>query len=330
MFDLGDAAGIAGAGAIIYGFQKAIEARRGDQTKLIDTAEHLAAATEGDKEIIAALEEFVKTQDAMEKATDDYLNGKITDEEFEEIIKRANAASEAFLKLEDSAKVLDAYNSWRTGNSIADWILPDNWEQLGLDAAGGLKNGLDNGLDDVEQAGKDLGSAVIDAAKGALDEHSPSREMEIIGGNADIGLANGIYNRADEAIRAAQWLADEVAATFQNALDIHSPSGVFEDFGEFTGIGYAGGVEKSIARVEQAVGKMVSAATNRPIRMLGGMPYGAAAYGASAQAAGRSASGVSPSDMLHVTIQVDGEDLADIMAPLINGKIGAMVQATKR
>ena len=34
--------------------------------------------------------------------------------------------------------------------------------------------------------------------------------------------------------------------------------------------------------------------------------------------------------MFHVTIQVDGEDVADIMAPLINGKIGAMVQATKR
>ena len=213
-------------------------------------------------------------------------------------------------------------------NDLED--LPDDWFNVGTDATEGLKNGLDNGLDDVEQAGKDLGSAVIDAAKDALDEHSPSREMEIIGGNADVGLANGIYNRADEAIRAAQWLADEVAATFQNALDIHSPSGVFEDFGEFTGIGYAGGVEKSIARVEQAVGKMVSAATNRPIRMLGGMPYGAAAYGVSAQAAGRSASGVSPSDMLHVTIQVDGEDLADIMAPLINGKIGAMVQATKR
>ena len=208
--------------------------------------------------------------------------------------------------------------------------LPDDWFNVGTDATEGLKNGLDDGLEEVEQAGKDLGNAVIDAAKGALDEHSPSREMEIIGENASVGLANGIYNRADEAIQAAQWLADQVAATFQNALDIHSPSGVFEDFGEFTGIGYAGGVEKSIARVEQAVGKMVSAATNRPIRMLGGMPYGAAAYGASAQAAGRSASGVSPSDMLHVTIQVDGEDLADIMAPLINGKIGAMVQATRR
>ena len=207
--------------------------------------------------------------------------------------------------------------------------LPDDWFNVGTDATEGLKNGLDDGLEEVEQAGKDLGTAVIDAAKGALDEHSPSREMEIIGENASVGLANGIYNRADEAIQAAQWLADQVAATFQNALDIHSPSGVFEDFGEFTGIGYAGGVEKSLARVEQAVGKMVSAATTRPVQMLGGMPYGAA-YAQSAQSAGRSASGVSPSDMLHVTLQVDGEDLADIMAPLINGRIGAIVQATRR
>ena len=207
--------------------------------------------------------------------------------------------------------------------------LPDDWFNVGTDATEGLKNGLDDGLDDVEQAGKDLGNAVIDAAKGALDEHSPSKVMEVIGENASVGLANGIYNRADEAIQAAQWLADQVAATFQNALDIHSPSGVFEDFGEFTGIGYAGGVEKSLARVEQAVGKMVSAATTRPVQMLGGMPYGAA-YAQSVQAAGRSASGVSPSDMLHVTLQVDGEDLADIMAPLINGRIGAIVQATRR
>lgn len=323
--------GVASMAGFTYAWEKAIEARRGDQSKLVDTAEHLAAATEGDKALKEAFEEYVKTQREMEEADYAYFGGEITDKQFEEIINKATEASKAFLDMKDSEKVLDAYNSWRAGNSINnfDWILPDNWEELGLGATDGLSSGLEQGTGDVETAAKDLGNAVIDAAKDALDEHSPSREMEIIGGNADVGLANGIYNRADEAIRAAQWLADEVAATFQNALDIHSPSGVFEDFGEFTGIGYAGGVEKSIARVEQAVGKMVSAATTRPVQMLGGMPYGAA-YAQSAQAAGRSASGVSPSDMLHVTLQVDGEDLADIMAPLINGKIGAMVQATRR
>ena len=323
--------GVASLAGFTYAWEKAIEARRGDQSKLVDTAEHLAAATEGDKALKAAFEEYVKTQREMEEADYAYFGGEITDKQFEEIINKATEASKAFLDMKDSEKVLDAYNSWRAGNSINnfDWILPDNWEELGLGATDGLTSGLEQGTSDVETAAKDLGNAVIDAAKGALDEHSPSREMEIIGENASVGLANGIYNRADEAIQAAQWLADQVAATFQNALDIHSPSGVFEDFGEFTGIGYAGGVEKSLARVEQAVGKMVTAATSRPVQMLGGMPYGAA-YAQSAQAAGRSASGASPSDMLHVTLQVDGEDLADIMAPLINGKIGAIVQATRR
>lgn len=314
-----------------------------------------AAATKGAHDV----QDIVLAEDAIETGTNEILSayraiegarqalvdatgsGGISEEKIREVTETdAFKQAMAFLGMKD----INWLEEWKNGGfsrligangygglmgDMQD-ILYDMAEDAALQATLGLIDGAESGQKDVEEVGKGLGSQLITGAMEELDEHSPSKVFEIIGGNAAVGLANGIYDRADEAIRAAQWLADEVAATFQNALDIHSPSGVFEDFGEFTGIGYAGGVEKSIARVEQAVGKMVSAATNRPIRMLGGMPYGATAYGASAQAAGRSASGVSPSDMLHVTIQVDGEDLADIMAPLINGKIGAMVQATKR
>jgi len=196
-----------------------------------------------------------------------------------------------------------------------------------LDAAAGLKSGLENGQEDVEEASKALGDATAAAAMAALDEHSPSKVMETIGGNASVGLANGIYARADEAIKAAQWLADQVAATFQAALDIHSPSGVFEDFGEFTALGYAGGLEKALSAVERAVGHMTAAATRRPVRAIGGLSM--AAWDASAPGSPRYGS-AAPSEMLHLTIDLDGDNVADVMAPLINGKIGAIVQATRR
>lgn len=311
MFDLDDAAGIAGAGAIIYGFQKAIEARRGDQTKLIDTAEHLAASTEGNKELIKAFEEFVQTQAALDKASED---ATIPEEDLNEIIDRANAASAAFLQLADSGKVLDAYNSWRTGNSIADWILPDNWEQLGLDAAGGLASGLDKGLTDVDTAGTNLGDGLAGAVMDALDEHSPSRVMEIIGGNASVGLANGIYDRADEAIRAAQWLANQVTAAVQSALDIHSPSKVLERLGGFTAEGFAQGLEAKIAEVELATSRMAAAAS-RPVVSAGRMQDPAV------RAQG--------SQAMRAVIVMDKEIVGELVAPVVDGFIGAEIQARR-
>ena len=301
---------------------------------MLEEARTKAAEAQSDYErrlpaLKEGLKAMVETQRAMEQADYDYYAGKVSPEELNEIIDKANKASEAFLAMEDSEKVLDAYNKWRTDNSInfQDWVLPEDWEQLGLDAATGLKSGLENGQEDVEEASKALGDATAAAAMAALDEHSPSKVMETIGGNASVGLANGIYARADEAIRAAQWLADQVAATFQAALDIHSPSGVFEDFGEFTALGYAGGLEKSLSAVERAVGHMTAAATRRPVRAIGGLSM--AAWDGSAPGSPRYGSAAT-SEMLHLTIDLDGDNVADVMAPLINGKIGAMVQATRR
>lgn len=301
---------------------------------ILEEARTKAAEAQSDYErrlpaLKEGLKAMVETQRAMEQADYDYYAGKVSPEELNEIIDKANKASEAFLAMEDSEKVLYAYNKWRTDNSInfQDWVLPKDWEQLGLDAAAGLKSGLENGQEDVEEASKALGDATAAAAMAALDEHSPSKVMETIGENASVGLANGIYARADEAIKAAQWLADQVAATFQAALDIHSPSGVFEDFGEFTALGYAGGLEKSLSAVERAVGHMTAAATRRPVRAIGGLSM--APWDGSAPGSPRYGS-AAPSEMLHLTIDLDGDNVADVMAPLINGKIGAIVQATRR
>ena len=313
--------GVAIMAGFTYAIDKAVEARRGDQSKLVGTAEHLAAATENDKALKEAFEEYVNTQRAMEESEIAYYSGKMDPQELEEVIKKANEASEAFLAMKDSEKVLDAYNAWRDEHAINffDWILPDNWEELGLGATDGLSSGVEKGLPDVETAGASIADTLTGATMDALDEHSPSKVMETIGGNAAVGLANGIYDRGDEAIRAAQWLADSVTNIMADALQIHSPSKVFEEMGEFTALGYAQGVERSASAVERAVSRMASAATrpaSSPVYMMAGAP--------AARSAGSSA------DMFHVTIAVDGEDLADMMVPMINGKIGAIINSTRR
>ena len=321
------ALGLGGIGVMAYSWDKAIEARQGAQEKLIDTAEHLAASTEGDKELLKAFEEYVKTQREMEEADYAYFGGEIIDQEFEEIINKATEASKAFLALKDSEKVLDAYNSWRAGNSINnfDWILPDNWEELGLNATSGLTNGVDQGLPDVETAGADIADTLTSATMDALDEHSPSKVMETIGGNAAVGLANGIYDRGDEAIRAAQWLADSVTNIVQSALQIHSPSRVFERLVAFTGQGFAAGIESSAEAVSRAVGTMIGATTRRPAAAYGGVPVSLAGG-----AAGRAAGSYAGAGTVHVTMVLDDEVLGDVMAPIVNDKIGAKINATRR
>ena len=322
------ASGIGTLGIFSVAWAKAIEARRGDQAKLVDTAEHLNAVAEADKEVKAAFEKFVETQRAMEQADYDYWGGKISLDEYNEIIDKANEASEAFHAMEESGKVLDAYNSWRAGNSInfEDWVLPKDWEQLGLDAGSGLAGGLDAGKEEVTEAGTALGQSAADAAMAALDEHSPSKVMETIGGNAAIGLANGIYDRGDEAIRAAQWLADSVTNIVQSALEIHSPSRVFERLGAFTGEGFASGIEHSAEAVSRAVGTMIGATTRRPATSFAGVPVSLG--GGSAGRAGGIAAGAAGT--VHVTMVLDDEVLGDVMAPIVNDKIGAKINATRR
>lgn len=336
----GQAAGAAGAGgsiapvlggaAVLYGgykaFEWAKERRTGeDQAALVDTAEHVEAATKGSKLLKEKFEEFVKAQAEQVAAEEAWAAGDMTDEEAEAVIKKTNEAQKALMELEGWEDVLKAYNNWRDANSIADWILPENWEELGSDAMAGLESGITSGLGNVETAGAQAGDTLTNAAKASLDEHSPSKVFEVIGQNVSIGLANGIYARASEAIRAAQWLADQIRRTVQQALQIHSPSRVFEQMGEYTGMGFAEGLERSAAAVSRAAGNMVRATVQAPVRAV---PLSPAVYASPVAAARQGAS--AGAGNVHVTLMLDEEVLGDVMAPLVNEKIGAKINATRR
>ena len=137
------------------------------------------------------------------------------------------------------------------------------------------------------------------------------------GKQVDVGLANGIYENADVAIRAANWMARNVAAGFSQVLMIHSPSRLFEKYGEYVGEGFANGIDESVGAVDRAVDHMMGATMRN--RVTGRNYYGSGSDGATGAA-----------DAVHVTLVLDDEVLGDIMAPIINDKIGAKINATRR
>ena len=200
--------------------------------------------------------------------------------------------------------------------------LPEEWFSIGTDAGNNLANG-------IAESSETAIAAAADAAEAAgAEADALSKDMTVYGENAAVGLANGIDRRAGSAIGAARAMAGAVSSIVRTTLMIHSPSKVMEGLGEYTGLGFAEGIENSASAVDRAVGRMIGATTKRPVMAMGGvMLEGSPARGAGS-AAGSSAGG--EPDTVHVTLVLDDEILGDVMAPIVNQKIGAQIQATSR
>lgn len=140
------------------------------------------------------------------------------------------------------------------------------------------------------------------------DAQSTADAMPAIGGNVPAGLAQGIYDRANEAIEAATWLGNAVGNAVQNTLQIQSPSRVMMALGEYVSQGFAEGIENNISDVERATSRMVAATTSKPVEISGG--------------AGGDQGG---KKMVHVTLMMDGQDVADVITPYVDSNIGATV-----
>lgn len=208
----------------------------------------------------------------------------------------------------------------------SDWTqiedLPEEWFTVGSDAV----NQLSSAMEEASPAASEAAAATADAAAGAVE--GLQGDMEVYGENAAVGLANGIDRRADEAVSAARFMAGAVANIVRTTLMIRSPSRVMEGLGEYTGQGFALGIESSAADVDRAVGKMLSATTRRPA-----LTFAGAAVSVSPRPMGGSSAAAADADAqgtVHVTLMLDGEAVGEVMAPIVNQKIGAKIQATRR
>lgn len=333
---LGTVVSVAGLGYLLYLMDRAVntqgtEARETREAQLGGLAED--AALTGSDEIINAWKAIQEARNKLIEATG---NGGITPEKIKEATE-TDEFQQAMMLL--GMQDVDWTEVWKTGGFPAliggygqSGLFGDLQDQLydmsdeaSMKVIEGLENGVEDGLPDVQGAGEDAGNALIDGTKEALDEHSPSVVFDQIGQNAAIGLANGIYARGNDVAAAARWLAGLVRDTVQSELQIHSPSRVFENFGAMTGLGFAQGIEQSAGRVSDAVGVMLSATSARPAVSFGGLAVPNAG-GAAAGAAGM----IGGPGTVHVTLMLDEDVLGDVMAPIVNDKIGAKISATRR
>ena len=97
-------------------------------------------------------------------------------------------------------------------------------EEVGLNFALGLVNGIENGTILVFDAIKKLGESMIDEIREVLDINSPSKEMELVGKWSDKGLANGLLNSlhfvTDSAKTVGQTVLDSAKAGINSFMSI--------------------------------------------------------------------------------------------------------------
>lgn len=83
----------------------------------------------------------------------------------------------------------------------------------------GFVNGISSRVSLATNAGYALGRAALEAAKRALDSHSPSKEFIYLGQNVGEGMAIGINNGIVPAAQAASDMANEVLAVAGKGID---------------------------------------------------------------------------------------------------------------
>jgi phage-related protein len=87
-----------------------------------------------------------------------------------------------------------------------------DWGQLGRDIIQGVVDGIRAGAGGLMEAARNAAQNLVNAARGALDSHSPSQVMAAVGRDVTAGLALGIVAGGPEAIGAMLNVASSVAS----------------------------------------------------------------------------------------------------------------------
>lgn len=285
-----------------------------------------------------AAESFDSTAEAVQAINEALESGDYG--KMDETLEKVAASRDIFSKLSEDAKnltgqrfdPLSSFNIQNENGSGAKIVLQTILDELegaqtqaqtaGENTAASYATGI--------AAGAGEASTQADAmAANAAASADRSDDFYTIGGNLDAGLVSGMYARAGEVAEAGAYLGSLAAMGARSSLAVASPSRVFKRIGAFTAMGFAEGIEESSADVERAVGRMISA-TQRPVQAM--RMDGAGAYAREAQrgdGAQRSRGEVEPG-RVHVTMMIDKQVLGEVEAPIINGIIGAQIEATRR
>ena len=127
------------------------------------------------------------------------------------------------------------------------------FETAGKNCVEGFVKGINNNKRLATKAGRSLGKSALEAAKKALDEHSPSKEMYKVGNFAGVGFVNALYDNVSQAYKAGTRVADSAKL----------------------------GISKSVARIADIVNSDIDAQpTIRPVLDLSAVRAGAGSMNA--------------------------------------------------
>ena len=203
--------------------------------------------------------------------------------------------AEAEKKAAEEAKVAMNYAKNAaddTKTTIDGKFKPENFTQLGANAAGGIASGMSSKRQDIlnitNQIGSDIrgkfnASNYIDSGKNVTGgiasgmndagqktalrtvsdsvrnlinrSFNNSTDFVTFGKNMLEGLKTGLSNNPliKSITGTVTTLADKVKGIFPNIFNMHSPSKLFEQFGKYTLEGYEVGVEKNADKSIKAV-----------------------------------------------------------------------------
>lgn len=170
------------------------------------TSNQSAASASMDSVVLSLTEAMEDGASRIELATGTLMSSIPT-----EIASNANAVKTAIGNLLSGA--IGKINSTKS-----------EFETAGKNVGQGFINGINSKLSDAATAGRSLGLAALNAAKKALDSHSPSREFIHLGENIGEGLAIGVKNSIVPASSAASGMIGEVIRASEKGID------AFEDW----------------------------------------------------------------------------------------------------
>ena len=129
-----------------------------------------------------------------------------------------NGFSKAITDKKDDAKKNAKSVAKAVVNALAAKGIITDANTAGKDVVKGFANGIKNNKKLASDAGTALGKAALKAAKKALDERSPSKEMYKIGDFAGQGFVNALYDSVSTAYRAGSDMADSAKSGLSGAI----------------------------------------------------------------------------------------------------------------
>lgn len=142
--------------------------------------------------------------------------------------------------------------------------IAEAFEEAGMNAAEGFRGGIADGAEAAAEAAGDMGQGAIDAAMETLDENSPSKEFEQIGGFIDDGMIAGVKGGQKDVLDTIQMLCTQVLQTGQTLVTVSDWTTIGRRIPE----GMAAGIRAGKSGVVNAIAEMCAAAVAEAKRSL--------------------------------------------------------------